>query len=201
MKIAIIGAGHVGSALSNGWTKRGHDVTVGVRDPRDPKHAAIAKKATIADAARGADVIVFATPPGSTVDAVRACGDVAGKTLIDCTNPFNATLTAVEASVAADVAKAAPTGHVVKAFNTTGAPNMDRAAGYPAKLAMFFCGDDAGAKTRVAGLISDLDFDPIDVGPLSLAPSLEHLALVWVNLAIHQKRGIDIGYALLARRA
>ena len=35
------------------------------------------------------------------------------------------------------------------------------------------CGDDAHAKTVAAGLIRDLGFDPVDVGPPRMARSLE----------------------------
>lgn len=34
MKIAILGAGHVGGVLGSGWAKHGHDVTFGTRDPK-----------------------------------------------------------------------------------------------------------------------------------------------------------------------
>lgn len=201
MKIAIIGAGNVGSALSTGWTARGHDVTFGLRDPNDPKHSALARRKSIGEAARAADVIVLATPPGGTIDAVNVCGDLAGKVIIDCTNPFNDTLTGVSASVTPAIANAARGAHVVKAFNTTGAPNMATAGDYSTKLAMFFCGDDAGAKATVATLIRDLAFEPVDVGPLALAPTLEHLALIWVSLAIHQKQGVGFGYAIARKSA
>ena len=35
IKIAIIGAGSVGSALARGWARKGHNLLLGVRDPSD----------------------------------------------------------------------------------------------------------------------------------------------------------------------
>src|SRR4029453_12248580 len=37
MKIAIIGAGNVGSALGHGGASAGHEIVFGVRDPNDTK--------------------------------------------------------------------------------------------------------------------------------------------------------------------
>jgi predicted dinucleotide-binding enzyme len=38
MRIAIIGAGNVGQALGQGWSRRGHEVRYGVRNPADAKY-------------------------------------------------------------------------------------------------------------------------------------------------------------------
>lgn len=64
MKIAVIGAGNVGKALGKAWAQRGRDVTYGVRQPGDAKHAGL-KTASIAEAARAAEAIVLATRRGA----------------------------------------------------------------------------------------------------------------------------------------
>jgi 8-hydroxy-5-deazaflavin:NADPH oxidoreductase len=46
MRIAIIGAGAVGTTLGQAWLKRGQDVIWGLRNPADPKHAALPKSAS-----------------------------------------------------------------------------------------------------------------------------------------------------------
>lgn len=56
MRIAIIGAGNVGQALGQGWTKRGHQVTYGVRNPADAKYRGLAT-ALPADAAANAEAV------------------------------------------------------------------------------------------------------------------------------------------------
>jgi 8-hydroxy-5-deazaflavin:NADPH oxidoreductase len=97
------------------------------------------------------------------------------------------------------VARRAPGARVVKAFNTTGFNNMSD-SGYPGgKLAMMVAGDDAEAKNVVLTLASDLGFDAIDAGPLSMSRYLEPMAMVWIKLAIAQKMGRDFGFAILRR--
>ena len=41
MRIAIIGAGNVGSALGRGWSAAGEQVVFGVPDPADPKYRSL----------------------------------------------------------------------------------------------------------------------------------------------------------------
>ena len=43
MRIAIIGAGSVGATLGQAWLTHGEDVSWGVRNPADPKYAALGK--------------------------------------------------------------------------------------------------------------------------------------------------------------
>src|SRR5579884_2929358 len=87
MKIAIIGAGHVGQALGKAWEKRGHSVTYGVRTPNDGKYAGL-KTAGVATAAGEAEAMLVATPWGATEAALASAGDLAGKLILDATNPL-----------------------------------------------------------------------------------------------------------------
>ena len=64
---------------------------------------------------------------------------------------------------------------------------------------MFYCGDDARAKQTAAQLAADLDFDPVDAGPLTQARLLEPLALLWITLALKQGQGINIAFKLMHR--
>ena len=97
------------------------------------------------------------------------------------------------------VARRAPGARVVKAFNTTGFNNMADSRYTGGKLAMMVAGDDAEAKKFVLALASDLGFDAIDAGPLSMSRYLEPMAMVWIKLAIAQKMGRDFGFAILRR--
>src|SRR5437773_2950013 len=98
MKITIIGAGNVGSALGSGWSKAGHEITYGVRKPNEDKARQLkaaqprAVITTNAEAAREADVLVFSTPWDTTEAAIRDCGSLVGKIVIDATNPLKADL-------------------------------------------------------------------------------------------------------------
>src|SRR5262245_26592181 len=95
MKIAIIGAGNVGSALGHGWASAGHEIAFGVRDPTDAKVQEVvrsvgdrARAATVRDAVAPTEVAVLATPWPAARDALTAAGSLRGKVLVDATNPL-----------------------------------------------------------------------------------------------------------------
>lgn len=202
MKIAVIGAGRVGATVGRRWAAGGHEVVYGVRDPSDPRHAELGAVASTADAVLGADVVLVALPWAATESVLRGL-DVGGAVVIDATNP----LAADARELAADpdlagaqlVATWARSSRVVKAFNTTGSGNLADPS-YPGGTpAMLLAGDDAAAKTTVAGLAAELRFEPIDAGPLSAARDLEHLAMIWIRLAYPLGHGPDLAFALLRR--
>jgi predicted dinucleotide-binding enzyme len=207
MDVVIVGAGNVGQALAGGWVKADHTVTFALRDPAGRNAAALKAQGfpvvAMKDAAAAGEVIVLAVPWGAVPDAVKGLGALAGKILVDATNPLNPDLSLAigfNDSAGETVARLAPGARVVKAFNTTGANNMgdSRYAGH-IHLMMPVAGDDAGAKAAVMGLAGDLGFDPVDAGPLAMSRHLEPMAMLWIKLAIAQKMGRDFGFALLRR--
>lgn len=209
MKIAIIGAGNVGQALASGWTSKGHQVIFGSRDPDGAKaQAAVAATAGKATAQReqaavqAAEVVVLAVPWDATEAVVKGLGDLAGKTLIDATNPIGPGFQLAvgkDTSGAELVQQWAPNARVIKAFNTTGAENMRNPLYDGEPTTMFICGDDAAAKSVVKGLAEDLGFAVADTGGLATARYLEPLAMVWIHLAIVQKQGRNIALKLVQR--
>jgi predicted dinucleotide-binding enzyme len=90
MPVAIIGAGAVGATLGQAWLKHGQDVIWGLRNPADPKYAALARERvkTPAEAVKEAEIVVIPTPWSATQAAVKSLGSLAGKIVIDCTNPL-----------------------------------------------------------------------------------------------------------------
>jgi predicted dinucleotide-binding enzyme len=206
MKIAVIGMGSVGGTLGRRWGEVGHAVTFGVRKPNDPKVAAGAGEArlsTVAGAAADAEVVVLAVPWEALKDAIASAGDLAGKVLLDCTNPLSPGLSGLEVghttSGAEEVARLAPRARVVKIFNTTGANNMADPDYGGTRATMLYAGDDADAKSIAASLARDLGFDPVDLGPLSSARLLEPFALTWIWLAHRQKLGRDFVLQIVRR--
>jgi predicted dinucleotide-binding enzyme len=87
MRIAIIGAGRVGSTLGRRWQGQGHEVVYGVRDPGDTRHAELGAVASPAGAAAGADVVLVALPWGAA-EAVLAGLDVGEAVVVDAMNPL-----------------------------------------------------------------------------------------------------------------
>ena len=210
MHIGMIGAGNVGAALGRRWCAAGHDVMFGVRDPRGGKVQDLigelgsrAFAGTVADAAAFGEIIVLATPFDATEQALRQAGSVAGKVVVDCTNPLKPDLAGLSVGLTTSgpeaVARWAPDAKVVKALNTTGAGNMlDPRYGDEA-VTMFICGDDSAAKAAVGALVRELGFDMVDAGPLAQARLLEPLAMLWISLAYACGLGPNIAFRLVRR--
>lgn len=210
MKIGIIGAGNVGSALARGWIAKGHEVRFGVPNPTSDKTRALvtdlgaqATAGSVAEAAGFGEVLALAVPWQAAQDAVQHAGNLAGKILLDCTNPLKADFSGLEightTSAGEMVAQWAAGAHVVKIFNTTGA-NIMADAQFSSQLpAMFYCGDDVTAKQVAAQLAAELGFDPVDAGPLTQAPLLEAVAWLWITMAFKYSAGTNIAFALLKR--
>jgi predicted dinucleotide-binding enzyme len=207
MRIAIIGAGSVGTALGGGWSAKGHDVVYGVPDPDKPKYGALPRGAVLRapQAAKDAAAIVLATPWRATEAALRELGPLAGKIVIDCTNPLAMGADGLElalghsTSAGEQVAGWAQGAAVFKTFNQTGAANMGLASRFDHRPVMFVAGDDAGRKGEVMRLVGDLGFEAIDAGPLRAARLLEPLAMLWIELALKRGRGDAFAFALARR--
>lgn len=181
MKIGVLGSGGVGQSLGEGFRSVGHDVRVAHRDD-------------FGETAGWCEAAVLATPWSGTENALRLAGPerLAGKTLIDVTNPLaygdkgpTGLVVGGDDSAAESIARWAPGANVVKAFNTVGHELMFRPS-FPdgAIPDMFYCGDDEGAKTLVAGVIRDFGWNPVDVGGLAAARMLESLAMLWITLGV-----------------
>jgi predicted dinucleotide-binding enzyme len=203
VKIAIIGAGNVGRALGGAW-RVDHDITYGVRSPDDAKYADLgAPTSSNEEAAAGSEVVALCTPWQATEEAVKACGDLTGKVLIDCTNPLTPDFTALEightTSGAEQVAEWAVGARVCKAMNQIGAPMMAHPQ-LPSAPVMFVCGDDEAAKQVTADLVTQLGFETVDAGDLMLARLLEPYALIWIHLALRRGFGTDWAFGLIRGR-
>ncbi len=112
---------------------------------------------------------------------------LSGKILVDCTSPVGAGLThglKSEGSGSEVVQAAAQGARVVKAFTIYGFENFERApaAVGAVRPGMFFCGNDDAAKSTVAALLTELDWDPVDIGGLAQALHLEHITLPWIRM-------------------
>src|SRR5215475_1992689 len=208
MRIAVIGAGSVGATLGQAWLKHGEDVTWGLRNPADPKYSVLPKERIKppAEAVKAAEVVVIATPWSATEAAVMGLGSLAGKIVIDCTNPLGMgpdglqLVLGFDTSAGEQVASWTPGASVFKTLNTTGAGNMAKAADYPVKPMMLVAGDDAGRKRTVMELVGKLGFEPVDAGPLKNARLLEPFAMVWIDQAMKRDRGRDFAFALMNMR-
>lgn len=207
MKIGVIGTGNVGGTLGRRFAQAGHAVAFGSRKPESAEMAQLGRESgarivSPREAAQSAEAIVLATPWPSTAEALGGLGDLAGKIVLDCTNPLKSDLSGLTlgttSSGGEQVAEWARGARVVKVFNTVGYGVMANTAFGSESATMLYCGDDAAAKAVARDLAAQLGFDPVDAGPLKQARSLEPLALLWVSLAIGGM-GTDIAFRLMRR--
>jgi hypothetical protein len=192
--IAFIGYGNVGAPLADHLQRRGHQVTLAADDPgSESVRRALARNANLVvapttEAVKGADVVFLATPFQANEAVLEGCADaMAGKILVDCTNPVGPGLAhgLKSAQSGSEMVQAlVPGARVVKAFSIYGFENFEDSA-YPAydvKPVMMFCGNDAAAKKTVGEFIAQLGWEPLDVGGLEQALHLEHMTLLWVRM-------------------
>lgn len=210
MKIAVLGTGGVGSALGSRWGAAGHQVSYGSRTPESEKvQQLLAKSGGNAtaklprEAIVGADVILFAVPWPVARETLIHLGDLAGRTVIDCTNPLLSDLSGIELghviSAGEQIAAWSPGANVVKAFNTASVKVMLNPQFGDHRATMFYCGDDAAAKLAVRQLIDDLGFDPVDAGSLTGSRYLEPLAMLYIHLAFKQGFGSNCAFKIMKR--
>jgi len=192
MKIAVIGSGNVGKALTRSLTRAGHEVTVASAHAEHAAEVADELGATWvgspAEAVRTSEAVVLAVPFASAgrevADQIASVAD--GKIVIDATNPIGADMKLVTdgSSAAEEFQHWLPKAKVVKAFNTMFASRQAEAAEGEVELDGFVAGDDAGAKRRVMDVIGSLGMRPIDAGELAIARVLEGMALLNIKLQV-----------------
>jgi NADPH-dependent F420 reductase len=209
MKIGIIGSGNVGGTLGTRWAQAGQTVIFSSRDPKSDKVKELlsnagktASAASTMDTVKASDVLLLATPWAATRDALQSAGDLTNKILVDATNPLGPDLalqTGPNTSGAEMVAGWAPGTRVVKAFNTVGFNVMENPKFGSQAATMLYCGDDADAKKSAGELISQLGFEPVDVGPLIQARLLEPFAALWISMAVKFGFGREIAFHLMRR--
>ncbi|QYN17351.1 NADPH-dependent F420 reductase [Amycolatopsis sp. DSM 110486] len=200
--ITLIGTGNMARTIGTLAVAGGNTVEVIGRDAA--KSAALAKTlgggatAGTFGAAPAGDIVILAVLSDGAVPVVREFRDaLAGKIIVDITNPFNATGTGLavphNTSVAQSVAEAAPaSAHVVKAFNTLFRHVL--AQGGPVDV--FMAGDDVQAKASVSTFIESLGLRPRDTGDLSMAHWVEGAGVLTMGLARYGVGNFDFSLGI-----
>ncbi len=211
MKIAFLGYGNVGAPLADRLAQLGHDVELAAAEPlSDTAKAALARNPRLrtappAQALAAADAVFLATPYAANAAALEPHREIlAGKILVDCTNPVGPGLTHGLQSARSGtevVQDLVPEARVVKAFTIYGFENFADNAfpGTPLLPVMMFCGNDAEAKRTVSELIAGLGWEPLDVGGLEQALHLEHLTLLWIKMVRMHGAPVHTVWARLSR--
>jgi predicted dinucleotide-binding enzyme len=178
--IGFIGSGHIGSQLARLAVAHGYDVVMS--NSRGPATLTTlvdelgphARAATPDEAAAAADLAVV-TVPFRALPAVPV-EPLAGKVVIDTENYYPqrdghvTELDEQRSTVSELVQRHLPTSKVVKAFNHIIYAELTsdaRPAGTLRRRGLVAISDDDEARARVAALIDEFGFDPVEVSPLS----------------------------------
>jgi predicted dinucleotide-binding enzyme len=209
MNIAVVGSGKMGSGLGGIWAKKGHRVIFSYSRSPEKLQSLVrdhpgSSAAAPAEAVQQCEVVLLSVGWSVVEEALKACGALDRKIVIDCTNPLTSDLdlaVGLTTSAAEEIAKRAPGARVVKAFNTAFAElyhSETRLFG-SRMISMFYCGDDGEAKKIAARLITETGFSPIDCGPLSCARYLEPMAALMIRLGRGMAMGTNIALTLERR--
>jgi 8-hydroxy-5-deazaflavin:NADPH oxidoreductase len=188
--VSIIGTGNMGQAIAGVFAKGGHSVQLlGSSDS--------------ATAVTG-DIVVLAVPYSAVSGIVAERGDsLAGKTVVDITNPvnfetFDALVVPADGSATAEIAASLPRSKVVKAFNTTFAATLASGVVGPNPTTVLIAGDDADAKSELADAVAAGGLKAVDAGSLARARELEALGFLQITLAAGEKVAWTAGFAVVA---
>jgi len=202
--ISIIGSGNMATAIGTRAANHGHTIEFMSRNTAKAQALAdeIGNGATVGTfgAKPSGDIVVLAVLYAGAVDVITQYGEaLAGKTVVDISNPFNADasglVTTPGNSAAQQIAAAAPEStHVVKALNSIFGHVL--AQGKP--LDAFLAGDSAEAKARVTAFLESLDLRPLDAGGLAMAYALEWAGILLMGLA-RSGGGFDLALGAEAR--
>ncbi|GAB3764983.1 hypothetical protein FB382_000799 [Nocardioides ginsengisegetis] len=188
--LSILGTGNMGQAIAAVAGRGGHPVQLlGQSD---------------AGTAITGDIVVLAVPYPAVADVIAQRGEsLAGKVVVDITNPlnfetFDALVVPADSSAAAQIAAALPQSRVLKAFNTTFAGTLAAGTVGPIPTTVLIAGDDADAKSELAGVITSGGLKAVDAGALSRARELEALGFLQLTLAVGEKVSWTGGLGVVA---
>lgn len=205
MKIGIIGAGSLGSALGARLAASGHEILfVGGTSAHETAVQQRAIAGSNADAAAFGDVLVLAVPFAAIDAALADAGRLEGRLLWCCVNAlkpdFSGLAVGFDTSAAEEVASRASGARVVAALPPFAQAIASGDLTYDRELepTVFLCSDDAQAKQIIERLVRDLGAHPVDAGPLSSARLVEPAMMLLVSIGY---AGVprDVGLRLLER--
>ncbi|HEY5951953.1 MAG TPA: NAD(P)-binding domain-containing protein [Kofleriaceae bacterium] len=193
-KVAVLGSGQVGDVLSNGLLAHGYTVMRATREPQKLQAwkagaTGEASVGTYEQAAKWADTLVLAVKGLVAEQVLDQCGvaNLAGKTIIDTTNPIageppeNGVIryfTNANESLMERLQKHAPQANFVKAFNSVGNALMVNPK-LESTPTMFICGNNADAKQETTSLLTKFGWEVSDLGSVEAARPIESLCILW----------------------
>jgi predicted dinucleotide-binding enzyme len=191
MKIAVLGAGAVGSTIGRLWHAAGHDVTFTARHPTRPRALAAelgerAHAASVADAVAAAEVVLVAVPALAVPDALQAAGPLDGRIVINAANSLGRGVFGQQQLSLRSLADAFPRARWARAFNSLNVNVMADDNHREPPWVLFLSGDEQ-AKPAVAQLIRDSGFDPVDLGDIDDSRLQDPGSALWTYTLTHDE--------------
>lgn len=205
MDIAIIGTGNVGGALARKWAAKGHRILLGVRNSKEFKGTELSQIPgisvySIPEAVQQATAVLLATPATAAAEVAQSLGDTSGKVIMDAMNAVMGRGPAGFSNTSEAILAHTATRDVIKCFNTTGYNNMLNPDYNGIKLDLFMAGNSSRGKEIARQLALDAGFENCyDAGGNDMFSLMEQFAFFWINLAMRQGLGREIGFKLLRR--
>jgi 8-hydroxy-5-deazaflavin:NADPH oxidoreductase len=183
MRIGVIGTGRIGSALGEAWTRAGHNVMYGSRNPDG--NPDLANVSTVVDATQHGEVLLFAIPGAALQGTVKSLS-LDGKTIIDATNG---------GGTPDELARTIPGATVYKAFNTLGFENFREPQFGDEHADLLYIGPET-QRTPIEQLIRDVGLNPVYVGGLEEIGTLDAATRFW--FALSKRFGRHTAYKVLS---
>ncbi len=201
MKIAVLGAGNIGSTMGAKWAEAGHEIIFGVRDVESPKVQVLlgqissgAVATSVAEAASRAEVVLLSIPHAAVPEIVQSNAVfLESKIIIDATNRFGAPIV----NNIAVINEAVPSAIIYRAFNSLGWELFAQPQFGDIRIDHFYCGPDGERRLVVEKLIAEVGVVPVYVGGLESAPVVDALGTLWVTLALQRGLGRRLAFKLL----
>jgi predicted dinucleotide-binding enzyme len=173
---------------------------MGSRTAENPKAASWVKsngenssQGTFDEAAFFGEIVFNCTAGAGSLDALNQAGEknLAGKILVDVSNPLDfskgmppSLFVCNTDSLGEQIQRNYPDVKVVKTLNIVNCNVMINPSSIPAEHDMYICGNDAGAKETVTGILKDWFGwkSVIDLGDITGSRGMEMNITLWIRL-------------------
>lgn len=188
MEITIFGKGNMGQAIGKNFAEAGNNVQYyGSKDT----------------AQQLGDIVVMAVPyPALAALAKQYQAELAGKIVVDITNPLNfetwdKLVVPADSSAAQQLQELLPESKVLKAFNTNFAATLQSGKIGELPTTVLVAGDDEEAKAAFKSALASSALRVLNAGKLKRARELESLGFLQLTLAASEKIGWDGGFGIV----
>ena len=204
MNIGILGSGAVGKALAIGFLNNGHKVMIGTGNPAKLEEwlngaGSSAAAGSFEDTAKFGEIIVLAVKGLAAKNVIEKAGveNLAGKTVIDTTNPIAETppvngvlqfFTGINSSLMEELQNKFKSANFVKAFSCVGSAVMVNPDFDGGKPTMFICGNNDSSKNVVKEILDNFGWEVEDMGTAEAARAIEPLCILWCIPGFRESR-------------